>query len=157
MITLTKIVLLVLLINFVTKETRPVKLSISLVIIRGIIMLLLNALRGESWFPIIFYLLFIGGIIIIFIILSSVRPNEKMPKLKNYITFAIILSTISTLSYRNQNTCASNILKEVLIRNHNVLSLTALVLVYFLAFIYLISKNKIPLRSTMCYIKILIL
>lgn len=62
------------------ETNNPVNLSINLIILRTCLIFEIYVMKRERWFPILFYILFLGGILVIFLILSSVSPNEKPKK-----------------------------------------------------------------------------
>lgn len=138
--------------------TNPVKIRIILLVLRIVIFFIIALESGIIWFPVLFALLFIGGILIIFIILSSILPNEKRLKIKIFmmsIPVAIYLSRTSgkIIDIR----ISAKVSKRFLRSRHTFYFLIIILILYFFCTIRMLCKNEIPMRSCICCEKILIL
>lgn len=133
----------------------PVKFISSLILLAARLTILCILVRATSWMGRIFFMIFIGGIMVIFIILSSLLPNEKRTKVKK---FALVLSFLgilvvllsadligvgaeSAFNYQTKSFFGSSGSFEILI---------LLILAYFFNFIFLISKQNSSLRTLFC-------
>ena len=140
-----------ILLSYSLKSTNPVKVRTFILFLRIIIFFTIYFKSSQTWIPILILLLFIGGIIIIFIILSSILPNEKTIKIKNLyliilpIFLAIILKE-STFPTEKLNTE----IKSFLSTGINFYTILLLILIYFLASISILSVEQSPIRSISC-------
>lgn len=142
-----------ILIIFIRNTINPVKTRIALIILRITTFYIINERVRNSWAPLIFLLIFTGGILIIFIILSSLLPNEKSLKIKPIPLLAIISIPLTTLIRRERNLTRTVKIKWFLQSSWTLIYTIILILAYFLSFIYTLSKNNQPIRSTSCYSK----
>lgn len=135
--------------------SNPVKISIRLIFLRITIFNSIFLISGIRWFPLIFCLLFIGGILMIFLILSSLIPNEKIKKNKinkNMMLISIIIAILINLNWKIKiNEISWTQRKIFLINNLNIATITILILIYFLIFIILNIKEKVSLRIIRCH------
>lgn len=134
------------LIFIISFNTRPLKLRIVLVGIRGLIFLYLQENVGSTWFSLIFFLIFIGGIIVVFIILSAITPNQKYLKINSKIVFVIIMLRLPTAFLLPSDESLTIRMKWFISRNTNILIGIAIMLLYFFSFIYITTKEKYPIR-----------
>lgn len=131
------------------KNTNPIKIRVTLVLIGALMFYYIKILTRQSWFPMIFYILFIGGILIIFIIVSSMLPNEPIKK-NNYRKIIGILIVILIIGSTKNITITQELwsnVKNELLTNLNFIILTNMLIRYFVTFLILVSKEKIPLRT----------
>lgn len=126
----------------------PLKISVWLILIRSIVFYVSHLIMGITWIPIILFLLFIGGILIIFIILSSLIPNEKSKKAKFIIIPMIIFFVCGITLTKVSNSIINYELKWSIVRRINIIRLIIIVLIYFLRFIYIISVENIQIRNS---------
>lgn len=131
----------------------PIKIRIIIIFIRSFTFILIRNIIGRRWFPLIFYILFLGGILIIFIVLSSLIPNEKSIKNKLSWTTILILALITTAIHLPLTNNFRRQLKWFIQSTYNLYIIILLILLYFIRFIYLLSQEKITLRSCFCYNK----
>lgn len=124
----------------------PVKLTIILMIYSSIITLRLWHMTAATWFPLIFYILFIGGILIMFIILSSGIPNEKAMKLKIELLLVTAIATIRTFFPRSTTVDIATAKRE-LMTQHSFTLLAAILVLYFFFFLKIVSRKKYPARN----------
>nr|YP_009228542.1 NADH dehydrogenase subunit 6 [Phyllocoptes taishanensis]ALK03805.1 NADH dehydrogenase subunit 6 [Phyllocoptes taishanensis] len=132
---------------WVTKYSMgPMKLAVNLLIMSVLLMTLLSMKMGLSWLSLVYVMLFTGGILMMFMILSSFLPNEKSTKL-NVSTLALAIPFMVSI----QNLDPSDILptttmKWVLEASSTSISLMAIMLLYFVAFLENVSSDKLPMR-----------
>lgn len=124
----------------------PVKLTMVLLIYSSLVTLHLWHLSATTWFPLIFYILFIGGILIIFMILSSGIPNEKVMKLKIEI-FLIAAIAASRLMLPGSTMGNATLTKGELITNHSFALIATIIILYFFFFLKIVRGKKSPTRN----------
>lgn len=137
---------------FIAHSPHPVKIRIRLVILRLVIFIFIYSKTSRSWYPILFFLIFIGGILMIFIILSSVLPNEKTKKRKLGIT-PIILIFMIRLELASKDFVRENIAnaaKITLDSSNSIAFLIAAIIFYFFSTLKIVCKEERPLRSHFC-------
>lgn len=152
MITLIQIVL-IFTTRAILKCRNPVKISIIILFISINLFFRMNYSTGKNWFRAIFILLFIGGILIIFIILASLIPNEKNKKIKVIICLRVILfNYLFTCYYRplSWNIIQQN--KWLLNSSRRFFALITIILIYFFLFIFFIKVEKLSMRSLRYYV-----
>lgn len=145
MITTTLILILYTTIINLIETYHPVKIIIIMTSARITILILARETSGNSWFPIIFFLIFIGGILIVFIILCALLPNEPTNKTKSRKWTLIILLATPSLIYID--TEISTQIKWFMHSNIVLKIIIILILIYLISFIYVLSKNKNTLKS----------
>ena len=137
---------------YTTQTRNPVKVRILLIVTRGSLFFWVGLTTGRVWFPTLFFLLFMGGIIIIFMILSSVLPNEKAGKLK-VPTFLLLSTTLAAIILPPLKvTVLPEVVsvKSMLSQAYFTFSLTLLVTLYFFLVLFMIKTEKVPMRSVSC-------
>lgn len=137
--------------NIIIFIKNPVKIRIILIILRLTIFFLIYLRSGIVWFPILFSLLFIGGILIIFIILSSILPNEKRTKI--HIMRTIILSNLILFTQHSkieESLITGKFIKRFLSRNNSFNLLILILILYFFSTITILCKVELPIRSVTC-------
>ena len=145
------ICLITLLILQSSLSKRPMKLRVMLMMIRRIIFTYIRLKTGSTWFPLLIFLIFIGGILIIFIILCAVIPNEKRKKEITRIYSIILCTLIFSLRGGPQPTRTSTQgnIKRVLFRGGFFTIILILITIYFLVAITILKTIKNPLRLTL--------
>lgn len=108
---------------------------------------------GVSCISFILIIIFIGGIIIIFIILCSILPNQRGDESPRKITpntrvwlSLIILSRRLTFQRVNKN----SIIKTFIERNQNIIMIVTIITIYFIAFNKTIRSRKTRIRRLYC-------
>lgn len=150
MITLTFIsslrVILIVTLNY---NTNPLRISIKLVIITLLLFTSIT-IQSSRWYPIIIIILILGGILVIFTILSSLIPNEKINKEKKKIIIlrlrVIYFSMIPKISTTNVYKMNKSYLEETPIFIITIIFM----LFYFFRFISIISQQEVPIRQFEC-------
>lgn len=149
MMTIIKILTLTL-IRTLEKNSNPVKIGIALIVLRALLLLILTVEKRNIWIPRIFFILFIGGILIIFMILSSLRPNEKSIKIKISVGIIILILTAVTNFHNEFSQERIRITKSILNSIFSTTGITILLVAYFLTFISILNKRKNTLRTSLC-------
>lgn len=142
------------------KSANPTKIRVTLTASRGALFFLVSSGSSETWFPLLFFLIFIGGIIIIFIILSSIIPNEKSRTNKVRIKNLTGLATICLLiqwGFTHSPSPSLDRPKTIIPRRLNFRFLITLITLYFLIGLWMLSREKLPMRSYHCWRRKLIL
>lgn len=134
----------------------PLKIRVLILVTTIIIFLKIRIEAGRSWFSSIITILFAGGILIIFIILSSLQPNEKIEKLKFKIFIPLLIRLlILELKLNNitKNEYNNNLnLKSFFISIGTAIISNMIIFLYFLVFIKVAEKEKNCIRGVTCYI-----
>lgn len=125
----------------------PVKMGFLLIFFRLLNFFVIFFSSGGSWFPLIFTLLFIGGVMVLFMVISSLFSNEKTD---NYsfilISFAFLL--IRFLMFSFCQFVVFGLENKIFITvGFNFSFMVSLVLGYFFLFLFFISFEKASLRS----------
>lgn len=144
-----------IIIAILIKNKRPLKLRFIILLLTNIIFIKLTFNSGRSWIPLLFIILFTGGILLIFIILSSIIPNQKSKKFKPKIK--IIIFIIINIALREKlirkETEILNQIKSFLTSGINIIWITTVILIYFLRSIIYINTEETPLRTIQCWKK----
>lgn len=131
--------------------SNPVKIRILLLAVSIILFTLIFLIRGRTWFPTLFALLFMGGILIIFIILSSILPNEKRTKIKILYRIIILRAGVAFFvqKFRELNNSFRNT-KRFLSSRFAFYFIILILILYFFSVISILSKEEIPMRIVLC-------
>ena len=127
----------------------PIKMCVFLALIITLLFTKFYMELDYSWFRLTMHLLFIGGILIIFMIVSSVIPNEKEKTTSKKFLITITITFIRGV-YANSNIAVRSLHTEIkmFIRRTTLLVLTLFVITtYFTAFLSFITKRATSLRS----------
>lgn len=111
----------------------------------------------SSWFGLIIFLIYIGGLLVIFAYFSAVTPNQQLdlnPSLILFIIFSLFLTVNADLFYRTNlfNTFSTSALAPpitTILINHNIPLLLILGVVLFLALVAVVKVSRLtagPLR-----------
>lgn len=153
-----KILLTLVISRMILATKNPVKIRTILVGLRIILFTIMTIYSGNTWFPLIFHLLFSGGILMIFIILSSIIPNEKTKKIKiKLLTTIILIIRYFNLRKRNIKISRFQEIKIFLNNRININFIITLIIIYFITFLFILRKENLPIRTIKCYKKKLIL
>lgn len=130
-------------------STNPVKIMLILLGISSSSFVICYWLGVMSAFVIILYILFVGGILIIFIILASLLPNEKSIKSRTIPIIAGI-SIITWLLRESFKSVTRETVKSAFFSIQIVTMAVILVLIYFFSFLYVLSRQDQPMRFFLC-------
>nr|YP_010849303.1 NADH dehydrogenase subunit 6 [Krisna nigromarginata]WGG89443.1 NADH dehydrogenase subunit 6 [Krisna nigromarginata] len=139
----------------------PTMMMIILLIQTTLMVINMNLMLESSWFPMITFLMMIGGIMIIFMYMVSISANEKIKINMNMLILTLIIMIpmesmmIETMINENQDTMMNFNIKEkfCLIKLYNKKSLSMCMLMVLYLLLTMISVSKIvkhyegPLRS----------
>lgn len=129
----------------------PLKIRIGLVLVRGVIFLIITVTTRTRFFPLVYYILFLGGILMMFIILSSLAPNAKIKKIKMAPTIIILLGVLTISAFTSTIKTREGIMvKQTLSGRRTSIFLFFLVISYFLGFILTLEKENLPMRTLIC-------
>lgn len=130
----------------IVKRPRTIKIVVFTSILGSVLALGMSSAAGESWFPLIFTLILLGGIIVLFRIVSSVEPN----KLNRGMFFGASTAAIVILLSLSQQLVILNrrIIVKVSFSRPMVSGFIAgIILLYFGMFTIVISIETGRLRS----------
>nr|YP_010692610.1 NADH dehydrogenase subunit 6 [Tricentrus davidi]WBV77351.1 NADH dehydrogenase subunit 6 [Tricentrus davidi] len=140
-----------------TMMKSPMSMGITLLLQTIMIIIMMNMNNSSSWVPMITFLTMIGGLMIIFMYMSSITSNEKF-KLNMKMMMVLTLMTVVTedmmLSFNSQETQIVQSLKNMMSMSKmysKSMSMTMMMVMYLL--LTMMSVNKIislfhgPLRS----------
>lgn len=150
MISLIKVFIIISLANLI-KNINPMKARVTILFMRTLIFSLIFATKGSCWVPIIFYLLFMGGILMMFMILSSLAPNEQSKKMKVSLLRLALIFTIISIEQEMTRESTQLIIKQRVIRAPVIILRTFIIIIYFFSFLAILSEQKICMRSTICH------
>nr|YP_010757436.1 NADH dehydrogenase subunit 6 [Leofa pulchella]WEU77779.1 NADH dehydrogenase subunit 6 [Leofa pulchella] len=137
----------------------PMSMGILLLIQTIICTMLMSGIMNTSWMPMIMFLMFIGGLLILFMYMSSIASNEKFTpnyKLMGILLMMMILPFEEMMNELKMNESINSFLSKesismMKIYNKKTMMITVLMFMYmFLAMIVVtsvISIHKGPLRA----------
>lgn len=114
-----------------------------------LVCLVLWLILSNAWFSFILFLVFIGGLIVLFIYVSSLASNEKIsldnPWKPSTVTLPLIIITIITIIFFNNQILKESSLNTGMgivykIYSPNIISITSLTILYLLLTLIIIVK-----------------
>nr|YP_009228529.1 NADH dehydrogenase subunit 6 [Epitrimerus sabinae]ALK03792.1 NADH dehydrogenase subunit 6 [Epitrimerus sabinae] len=126
----------------------PVKLIMNLLKVCLLISYFLMEASTVSWFPLIYLMLMAGGVLIMFMILSSLMPNIPMGKTKMSTLLVAMVIAYPWAQIEAEVTMPS--LTAWFEESVVMAGTTLMMLYYFFAFVKLVGSGNIPLRSCVC-------
>nr|WHN78855.1 NADH dehydrogenase subunit 6 [Charaxes kahruba] len=83
----------------------PIPMGLFILFQTLMVCILSGMMINSYWFSYILFLIFLGGLLVLFIYMSSIASNEKMKKfsLKNKIILLLIIIIMNTISFMNIN------------------------------------------------------
>nr|UFK32262.1 NADH dehydrogenase subunit 6 [Eurhadina dongwolensis] len=145
--------------SFILIMNHPMSMGLMLMIQTITIIILMNKILSSSWFAMITFLMMIGGLLIMFMYMSSIASNEKF-KLKFNIMFLLIILIMiqdemmletqinemqDMIETKNMNLSLSKIYNE------KSMMLTVMLVLYLLLTMISVTKmvkhHKGPLRT----------
>lgn len=142
-----------IILSLICISKNPVKISVITLLVALRIFICITVQTGRRWIRVISALLFRGGILIMFMILSRFHPNETSSKInfKNVLTIAIIVSPIGWLRrgsiIRTQRGGSMKIFYQ---EARTRIVLTLLIIIYFIVFLKILRKEKARIRLILC-------
>lgn len=149
MITLARTLALALTLNSLA-TLNPMKMIFTMAVLRTLIFIILNISIRVTWIALLLYMLFLGGILIRFIMVASLIPNEKSLNFKPRHFLLVIMVAVTFLTSQ-QNVAEIFYAKNILLRDLNIILMVRIILIYFLIFIEVITQTKRPLRTSYCH------
>lgn len=135
----------------IRNSNNPIKARFFILTAAGAILFITRSNTGIVWIPLIFFILFTGGILIIFIILSSVLPNEKTIKIKYSKVFtAITIILIWPLRKNLETNLISRRVKRFISSGINLIFIMRVIIIYFFISININSIERTSIRSIQC-------
>nr|ASR18188.1 NADH dehydrogenase subunit 6 [Orosius orientalis] len=137
----------------------PMSLGVLLLMMTTLSTILMSMITPSAWMPMIMFLMLIGGLLILFMYMSSIASNEKF---KSNIKLVIVSMLMLTLPYENlmaesltSETLESSLMLEstsmIKIYNKKTFMITIMLFLYLLLSMIVVTKiTKIfkgPLRS----------
>nr|YP_010610834.1 NADH dehydrogenase subunit 6 [Nanatka castenea]WAP91655.1 NADH dehydrogenase subunit 6 [Nanatka castenea] len=137
----------------------PLAMGVILLMQTTMMTMLMNKMMFSSWFPMITFLMMIGGLLIVFTYMASIASNEKF-KLKMNLTLMLIILIMIMEEMMNENQV--NEMQEMInmtmestsmmkLYNKKSMLLTMILVLYLLLTMIVISKivkhHEGPLRS----------
>lgn len=147
MMTLNKTVTLISLV-ILKKIINPIKIGMVILIAGAIILILVASDTGNVWTSSIIFLLYLGGILVVFIVISSVAPNEKPKKVKRLLVITFLLASIF-LRISNKETLESLVSQSKARVSSGALILAIILLMssYFFIFLSVVREGKTSIRT----------
>lgn len=132
-----------------TEMHNPLRFSLKISIL-AVITFFLTRLLTSSWFPIILIILILGGILVVFSILSALIPNEKIKKEKIKIFFfrATLGTLFTVVKFTQENVIKFN--KSFIEETPVFFLVLILILFYFFSFIYFLRLGENRIRKFLC-------
>nr|YP_010610821.1 NADH dehydrogenase subunit 6 [Paratkina nigrifasciana]WAP91642.1 NADH dehydrogenase subunit 6 [Paratkina nigrifasciana] len=137
----------------------PMSMGIILLMNTTIMTMIMNKMMLSSWFPMILFLMMVGGLLILFTYMSSIASNEKF-KFKINLTFIMILIIIISEEMMNENQVNESqkinfsyleMMSMTKLYNKLSMVLTIMLILYLLLTMIIVSKivkhHEGPLRS----------
>nr|YP_010272352.1 NADH dehydrogenase subunit 6 [Parascaphoidella transversa]UKE80336.1 NADH dehydrogenase subunit 6 [Parascaphoidella transversa] len=136
----------------------PMSMGIFLLIQTSISTMLMAKLMVSSWMPMIMFLMLIGGLLILFMYMSSIASNEKFkPTLMFFLFFTLMLIPFEEMMSENQMNDIQQwnfpIESITLLKIYNKKTMAITIMVFLYLLLAMISVTKIikiysgPLRS----------
>nr|WRQ18287.1 NADH dehydrogenase subunit 6 [Onukigallia sp.] len=137
----------------------PMSMGVTLLMQTIMMIILMNKITSSSWFPMITFLMMIGGLMILFMYMSSIASNEKFKMNIKLITLMMLLMIttdemmINTQTTENQSMMINDNLEKLSMNKlySKTLSISIIMVVFLLLTMIAISKMvkhyEGPLRS----------
>lgn len=141
---------------FITLPKINNPLSITLIIIFiALIIALTFCLTLSSWYAFLIFLIYVGGILVIFAYFTATSPNQQKISTKKIIitisiTFTIILTILITIKLETTLTLTKSHQLIRIFTSHNIYTLiliTLILLITIVIVVKLCSRSKGPLRT----------
>nr|ALO77346.1 NADH deshydrogenase subunit 6 [Chirotenon longimanus] len=129
----------------------PLSLGLTLLLQTILVALISGLLNSSFWFSYIIFLILVGGLMILFIYMTSVASNEKFKfSFKMSWIFIVSITFLIILENSPENNCSNFILTLNKYFNSNTY-LTFLFMIFYLLFSLIVvmslSKHQGPLRK----------
>lgn len=132
----------------------PLNFSVKLTFLTIVLFFHLYILTSR-WFPLILSMLILGGILVIFSVLSSLIPNEKIVKEKYLFFFFRLILRIFLFLLEKLNYFPIFKMNKSFIEEYRIFFLIiSIILFYFFRFVSIISLQEGSMRKFTCFKKI---
>nr|YP_010363509.1 NADH dehydrogenase subunit 6 [Atkinsoniella thaloidea]UNZ12610.1 NADH dehydrogenase subunit 6 [Atkinsoniella thaloidea] len=151
--------LMTLMVTMIPFLMNPLSMGVILLIQTLLMTMLMNKMMYSSWFPMITFLMMVGGLLILFTYMSSIASNEKF-KLKLNLSILLMILIMITEEMMNENQINEmqnllNLTEEyysmIKLYNKKSMMLTIILVMYLLLTMIVVSKivkhHEGPLRS----------
>lgn len=136
------------------KANNPISITLIIIFI-ALIIACTFCVNLSSWYAFLIFLIYVGGMLVIFAYFTATSPNQQKIERKKIIKTAlsILLITRSFIIYINKNTPITASKSHQLIRiftNNNVYTLILITLILLITIIIVVklsSRSKGPLRT----------
>lgn len=143
----------VIIFSLTTIIRNPIKICIIITLASVIILNQAYLKIGKRWWPTLIFILFIGGIILMFMIVSATTPNETIkPATKKIKITKIIYILLLNMCFGHELTIRMpigqlNLSKTLAVGNLSLPIMLFFLVLYFSIFISLLKQNKNSMRS----------
>lgn len=128
----------------------PIKIMRFMVAARLIVFISAWYNAATSWLPLIYFLIFTGGITLLFIMVSSILPNEKSRKSSLFLTLGAASIVAPLILLRNLNINFIT-LKWRLQSYFEIIFLCIIIGAYFFMFIYILGTKGASINRKVCF------
>nr|AMX74130.1 NADH dehydrogenase subunit 6 [Navis striatus] len=138
---------MVLISLFFLLSTHPLTMIFLLVIITFLTAFMMYLTMKSTWFSLILILLILGGMLVLFIYITSLTPNQKFTLNKKNI-FLLLLPMLMQMNNKMQLTFSKENIYMYNMNNNSLLLIfiTTYLLITLIAIMKLINSTKGPLR-----------
>nr|YP_009480277.1 NADH dehydrogenase subunit 6 [Navis striatus]AIZ58463.1 NADH dehydrogenase subunit 6 [Navis striatus]AIZ58476.1 NADH dehydrogenase subunit 6 [Navis striatus]QLD97047.1 NADH dehydrogenase subunit 6 [Navis striatus] len=138
---------MVLISLFFLLSTHPLTMIFLLVIITFLTAFMMYLTMKSTWFSLILILLILGGMLVLFIYITSLTPNQKFTLNKKNI-FLLLLPMLMHMNNKMQLTFSKENIYMYNMNNNSLLLIfiTTYLLITLIAIMKLINSTKGPLR-----------
>lgn len=140
----------------ITMSLNPITIGI-LILITSLVLTLIYSILLTSWVAFLIFLIYVGGILVIFAYFVALTPNQQRNILRLPIT-TIFLSSLLIITTRNfrikiPQLNLNSIRTFYQINNINLLFILAIILLFtIIVVVKLVTNNKGPLRPFIKYV-----
>nr|YP_010363574.1 NADH dehydrogenase subunit 6 [Atkinsoniella xanthoabdomena]UNZ12675.1 NADH dehydrogenase subunit 6 [Atkinsoniella xanthoabdomena] len=151
--------IMMLMVTMIPFMFNPMSMGVILLIQTSLMTMLMNKMLMSSWFPMITFLMMVGGLLILFTYMSSIASNEKF-KFKFNLTIMLLLIILISEEMFNENQINENqnlmklseeYFSMIKLYNKKSMMLTIILVMYLLLTMIAVTKivkhHEGPLRS----------
>lgn len=132
---------------------RPIKLNVILFAVSTFLIVRMAKASGNVLMPMIIYLIFIGGILMAFMIISAITPSAKIRKMRLRKTLALILVSILIWRAGKKIERSTRSVDEIFRYKTTIIYLPmigvmmATLIIYFFSIISIVARERRNLRT----------
>nr|YP_010363561.1 NADH dehydrogenase subunit 6 [Atkinsoniella wui]UNZ12662.1 NADH dehydrogenase subunit 6 [Atkinsoniella wui] len=151
--------MMMLMVTMIPFLMNPLSMGLILLTQTLLMTMMMNKMMFSSWFPMITFLMMVGGLLILFTYMSSIASNEKF-KLKLNLSIVLMIVILITEEMMNENQInelqnLTNLTQEyfsmIKLYNKKSMILTIILVLYLLLTMIVVTKivkhHEGPLRS----------